>query len=90
MKGLVALVGERADWEAHGVCRGLDPDLFFPGRGDVAGMAAAKAVCALCPVAGACLEAALARPEKWGVWGGTSEAERRRIVRQRQTVSAAA
>jgi WhiB family redox-sensing transcriptional regulator len=53
-------------------------------------VAVAKAVWVRCPVAGACLDAATARQERWGVWGGANEAERRRVLCQRRTVSAAA
>ena len=46
--------------------------------------AEAKSVCAVCPVRQACLEHALAHREREGIWGGTTERERRRIVRQRR------
>jgi WhiB family redox-sensing transcriptional regulator len=64
-------------WQARGNCIGLDPDLFFPERGQ--SCAEAKAVCAGCAVRSECLEYALAKPEKFGIWGGLSERERRRI-----------
>jgi len=62
-------------------CRGLDPHLFFPDRG--ASVAEAKAVCASCPVRAECLEFALINVEKFGIFGGTSERERRRLRRER-------
>ncbi|WP_436793325.1 WhiB family transcriptional regulator [Actinospongicola halichondriae] len=65
-----------------GSCRGVDPDIFFPDRGD--SLAPAKAVCAECIVRDECLEYALANGERFGVWGGTSERERRRIRRARR------
>lgn len=68
------------DWKAAANCRGADPELFFPGRGDLDGLAAAKAVCAGCAVTGPCLAYALEHGEP-GVWGGTSERERRRMRR---------
>ncbi len=69
-----------------GSCRGVDPDIFFPDRGD--SLAPAKAVCAECIVRDECLEYALANGERFGVWGGTSERERRRIRRARRTAAA--
>lgn len=65
-----------------GSCRGTDPELFFPDRGE--SLAPAKAICAECIVADECLEYALANGERFGVWGGTSERERRRIRRRRR------
>lgn len=67
---------DRPGWQALANCRGL-PHLFFPTRGE--SPAEAKAVCAGCVVRDQCLEAALANNEHWGIWGGTSDRERRRI-----------
>ncbi len=69
-------------WRELGACRGLDPEVFFPETDEDAEVA--KDVCALCDVRVACLEHALASREKVGVWGGTTERERRRIVRLRR------
>ncbi|MCL4449452.1 MAG: WhiB family transcriptional regulator [Actinobacteria bacterium] len=60
---------------------GVEPDLFFPERG--ASTREAKAVCRGCIVRGECLEYALKNGERFGIWGGTSERERRRIRRAR-------
>lgn len=68
-------------WQGQGNCLGVDPDLFFPERGG--STREAKAVCRGCVVREACLEYALANGEKFGIWGGLSERERRRIRRQR-------
>lgn len=62
-------------WEDRGACRGADPALFFPERGQTT--TEAKAVCATCPVRQQCLAAHLHEPE--GVWGGTTPGQRRRI-----------
>ncbi|MEZ5225578.1 MAG: WhiB family transcriptional regulator [Acidimicrobiales bacterium] len=67
-------------WPEFSNCLGVDPDLFFPERG--ASTREAK-VCRGCVVRGDCLEFALANGEKFGIWGGMSERERRRIRRQR-------
>jgi WhiB family redox-sensing transcriptional regulator len=72
---LRALAGP--DWIEHAACRGLDPDLFHPDRGEA--IQPAKQVCATCPVRQPCLDYALAMKIQHGVWGGLSERERRRI-----------
>lgn len=69
-------------WRNLGACRGLDPAVFFPDTDQTADEA--KEICFTCDVRIACLEHALASQEKAGVWGGTTERERRRIVRQRR------
>lgn len=69
-------------WRQHAACRGVDPDIFYPASEEDA--EAAKAICAECPVRQACLEYALANRERDGVWGGATERERRRMVRQRR------
>ena len=68
-------------WQERANCLGVDPDLFFPERG--ASTREAKAVCRGCEVRVECLEYALAHGEKFGIWGGLSERERRRVRRQR-------
>ena len=69
------------DWEREANCIGTDPDLFFPERGGSADDA--KAVCRGCVVQAECLDAALARREQHGIWGGLTAVERRRIVEGR-------
>lgn len=73
-------------WMAAANCAGVDPDLFFPKRGEDS--AAAKAVCRGCTVRQDCLDYALRQRELFGIWGGTSERERRHI-RSRQRVQRA-
>lgn len=68
-------------WQDFANCRGVDPDLFFPERG--ASTREAREVCKGCVVREDCLEYSLAKGEKFGIWGGLSERERRRIRRQR-------
>ena len=68
-------------WQERANCLGVDPDLFFPERG--ASTREAKAVCRGCEVRVECLEYALAHGEKFGIWGGLSERERRRVRRAR-------
>ena len=76
----VSLHGLRKGWADSANCLGVDPDLFFPERG--ASTREAKEVCRGCAVRGDCLEYALANAERFGIWGGLSERERRRIRRQ--------
>jgi WhiB family redox-sensing transcriptional regulator len=70
-------------WMAEAACAGLDTNLFFPGRDAKADQAAAKAVCAGCPVRDACLDEALYGPQAAsddaGVFGGTTPADRQRL-----------
>jgi len=68
-------------WQERANCLGVDPDLFFPERG--ASTREAKSVCGSCEVRLDCLEYALVNGEKFGIWGGLSERERRRLRRQR-------
>ena len=70
------------EWRRLGACRGLDATIFYPDDDDDATIA--KSVCDGCSVRAACLEHALASREKAGVWGGATERERRRIIRQRR------
>src|SRR5213080_3008819 len=72
---------EERTWQDHANCLGVDPDLFFPERG--ASTREAKEVCRGCIVRVDCLEYALDNGEKFGIWGGLSERERRRLRRQR-------
>lgn len=68
-------------WQPRANCIGVDPDIFFPERG--ASTKEAKSICGACDVRADCLEYALENSEKFGIWGGTSERERRRLRRQR-------
>lgn len=69
-------------WSDSASCAGIGPGLFYPERGEP--NSEATAVCARCPVSAECLEYALANHEKYGVWGGTSEAGRRRLRKERR------
>lgn len=72
----------RYAWRAYGACVSEDPELFFPTRGE--DTSAAKAICAHCPVKDVCLEVAIVNGEKFGIWGGLSERERRRLRKARR------
>lgn len=74
-------------WRADAACREDDVELFFAT--DEAAQDAALARCAACPVRQACLEHALAEREPYGIWGGTTEHERKRLLRRRRERRAA-
>lgn len=84
------------DWRDRAACLGVNPELFFPaGSGDDSyhttgndEINAVKKICRMCPVRAACLDEALARGERWGIWGGTTAAERRGTARVRTKVAA--
>ncbi len=70
------------DWRHHAACRDVDPELFFPiGNTGPALLQIdeAKQVCRSCPVTESCLRWALESGQDAGVWGGTSEDERRAL-----------
>jgi len=64
-----------------GLCTQTDPEAFFPEKGGRTDPA--LRVCASCPVSQLCLEYALANNERFGVWGGKSERQRRKILLER-------
>lgn len=73
-------------WTDFAICRGADPDLFFPigyaGHVLEEQQAAAKNICAHCPVQAECLDWALRAGEPDGIWGGTTPEERRYLRRR--------
>ncbi len=72
---------DERSWQRLANCLGVDPDLFFPERG--VSTREAKEVCRGCVVRSECLDYALANGEKFGIWGGLSERERRTVRRAR-------
>lgn len=68
-------------WAKQAVCAGEDPEVFFPPKNDSGG--AARRICARCPVREQCLAYALDADERFGIWGGLDENERRRLRRNR-------
>lgn len=81
----LALGNADYSWRSRAICRDTDPDLFFPvgttGHALVQ-IDRAKQVCSECPVRVECLEFALETNQDSGIWGGTSEEERRALRRQ--------
>lgn len=76
---------EPEPWMSSAVCTSTDPEAFFPMEGS--SPKAAKKVCRGCPVKTECLEYALATDVHWGIWGGTSERDRR-VIRRQQAAAA--
>ena len=66
-------------WQERALCAQTDPEAFFPEKGG--STREAKKVCTGCDVRGECLDYALAHDERFGVWGGLSERERRKLKR---------
>jgi WhiB family redox-sensing transcriptional regulator len=71
-----ASILKRPEWHAQAACRGHGLDEFFPTRGHSA--RAAQSLCASCPVVEECRGHAIADPDLYGIWGGTTDKERRR------------
>ena len=67
-------------WQERSACYGIDPDVFFPISEEEAGPA--LAFCSACTIRDECLSWALKNGERYGVWGGLTEQQRRRISRQ--------
>ncbi|PPK97801.1 WhiB family redox-sensing transcriptional regulator [Kineococcus xinjiangensis] len=75
-----ALTPEDPGWQEVALCAQTDPEAFFPEKGG--STREAKRVCGSCEVRVECLEYALANDERFGIWGGLSERERRRLKRR--------
>ncbi|UXE03029.1 WhiB family transcription factor [Mycobacterium phage GigiOuiOui] len=76
---LAAAVEDKHAWRDLARCAEVDPEVFFPGKGESA--KPAKRICARCEVRAECLEFALANRENYGVFGGLSERERRPLLK---------
>jgi WhiB family redox-sensing transcriptional regulator len=68
---------EETSWQALARCAEVDPDAFYPDKGGSTRQA--KKICGSCEVRQTCLEYALKHDERFGIWGGTSERERRKL-----------
>jgi WhiB family redox-sensing transcriptional regulator len=76
------------DWQLDANCRGTDAAAFFPDEG--APSDEAKRICQRCTVRRQCLEYAVTRDIRWGVWGSTNETERKALIRAHKQRKAAA
>jgi WhiB family transcriptional regulator, redox-sensing transcriptional regulator len=80
---LIALEGGdegELSWQERSLCAQTDPEAFFPEKGG--STREAKKVCVGCEVRAECLEYALANDERFGIWGGLSERERRKLKKR--------
>ncbi len=77
---LASLASEAAEWQDRALCAQTDPEAFFPEKGG--STREAKRVCTGCEVRTECLDYALTHDERFGIWGGMSERERRRLRRR--------
>ena len=77
--GLFGLT-EESMWQERALCAQTDPEAFFPEKGG--STREAKRICTTCEVRSECLEYALENDERFGIWGGLSERERRRLKRR--------
>ncbi len=79
--GVVPLADtEELGWQERALCAQTDPEAFFPEKGG--STREAKKVCLSCDVRVECLEYALEQDERFGIWGGLSERERRRLKKR--------
>jgi WhiB family redox-sensing transcriptional regulator len=74
------LIGNAPEWQELALCAQTDPETFFPEGGG--SNRNAKNICRRCEVRGECLEYALGNDERFGIWGGLSERERRMLKRR--------
>jgi WhiB family redox-sensing transcriptional regulator len=70
-------VQSELEWQERALCAQTDPEAFFPEKGG--STREAKRVCMSCEVRVQCLDYALENDERFGIWGGLSERERRRV-----------
>ena len=85
---------EKWEWQYEGSCRDMDTEIFFHPEGERGPSrrrraADAKRICADCPVIVECREHSLASREPYGIWGGLTEEERRKIIREAARAAAA-
>jgi WhiB family transcriptional regulator, redox-sensing transcriptional regulator len=86
----MGLMWQQDDWRSRGACLAADPDLFFPisSRGSSSAQAnRAKAICTGCQVRAECIDFAIARRDVLGIWGGTTDDERKKLRRNRATAA---
>lgn len=79
LSDLLDVAGEQ-EWQERALCAQTDPEAFFPEKGG--STREAKRICQGCEVKDDCLEYALAHDERFGIWGGLSERERRKLKKR--------
>jgi WhiB family redox-sensing transcriptional regulator len=73
-------MNEEQEWQDRALCAQTDPEAFFPEKGG--STREAKRICQVCEVRSECLEYALGNDERFGIWGGLSERERRKLKKR--------
>ena len=76
----IGLEADAQSWQERALCAETDPEAFFPEKGG--STREAKKICTGCEVKAQCLEYALANDERFGIWGGLSERERRKLKKR--------
>jgi WhiB family redox-sensing transcriptional regulator len=87
------LAWQQDDWQSQGACLHADPDVFFPisfGGASATQIRTARAICSGCPVRSECIDFALEHREIQGIWGGTTDDERKKLRRARARSAAGA
>jgi WhiB family redox-sensing transcriptional regulator len=77
---LFEVTDEEQEWQERALCAQTDPEAFFPEKGG--STREAKRICLGCEVRSECLEYALEHDERFGIWGGLSERERRKLKKR--------
>jgi WhiB family redox-sensing transcriptional regulator len=77
-------LAEPEAWTDSALCAQIDPEIFFPNKGDVVKAATARRICGDCPVSTQCLTAAMEEDQRWGIWGGYTAHERYKMKRREQ------
>ena len=80
LAGLLSADTDDGEWQERALCAQTDPEVFFPNKGG--STREAKRICQGCDVRAECLEYALAHDERFGIWGGLSERECRKLKKR--------
>ncbi|HSW65563.1 MAG TPA: WhiB family transcriptional regulator [Bacillota bacterium] len=74
------LLGNQGEWQERALCAQTDPEIFFPEKGG--SPREAQGVCNSCEVKADCLDYALGNNERFGVWGGLTDSQRKKLRRR--------
>lgn len=80
-RALRLLLEPVGDWVRDGSCAQVDPDLWFPEHGTGVSTKFAVAICQACPVRAECLDYSIRAREEFGVWGGMTPRERKKVLK---------
>jgi WhiB family transcriptional regulator, redox-sensing transcriptional regulator len=79
--------GDEMEWQLKGICNYVDPEIFFPNNNNMHVNRLPKQICLDCPVIATCRDWGLTKGEHYGVWGGLSYSDRRRIWKKQKQSS---